>query len=36
MSEFFNRQLFTIDGLTFTVGVALIALIVIWFLFFRK
>lgn len=36
MSDFFNKQLFKVDGLTFTVGIVIIAVIVIWFLFMRK
>lgn len=36
MNEFFSRKLFQVDGMTFTVGISIVVLIVIWFLFFRK
>jgi hypothetical protein len=36
LQGFFNKQLFAVDGLTFTVLGLIVIVLVAWLLFFRK
>jgi len=36
LKSFFNKTLFQVDGMTFTVGVVLVVVVVVYFVWFKK